>query len=349
MRIGFTGRVVLAVVVGALALSGCPTPSGGGGGGGAGFQVDPCVTGTGIACDPVFPHQVGLPSGPSNGRLVVFFHGSGASPQAYSALRATLQAAGSTVLELRYLGATGTSSACPWSVVSTDPDCHRKFRGESVFGEGVADPSGQAYDSPAVSISGANSVANRLLRVVDWVATNSPSLGWSAFQQRDGSGVCTSYSSYGPCDLDWSKVVLMGHSLGAGIALYLAKFHHVARVGMISGPFDEFYDGGVTTVAPWITEGGFATPSGEMYGLQHVGENNVPFTAAAWSAVGMAGPAVSVDGASAPYGGAHQLSTAITPACPFDSVQKHNSTAQDLCTPGSPPVLGPAWKFLAGS
>ena len=62
---------------------------------------------------------------------------------------------------------------------------------------------------------------------------------------------------------------------------------------------------------------------------------------AAWRAL--------LDGASAPYGGAHQLSTAITPACPFDSVQKHNSTAQDLCTPGSPPVLGPAWKFLAGS
>jgi len=348
MKIGFTGRGVLAVAIAAVALTGCPTqPSGGGGGGAPGFQVDPCVTGPGIACDAGAPHEVGLPVGIPNGRLVVFFHGSGASPQSYGAIRGTLQSAGSSVLMLRYKGATGTGVACPWSVATTDPDCHRKFRGESVYGEGVADPAGQSYDSPAVSISGADSVANRLLRVVDWVVTNKPTFGWDAFQQRDGTGVCTSYSSYGPCDLDWSKVALTGHSLGAGIALYLSKFHPVARVGMISGPFDEF--GPAITVAPWISEGGFATPATAMYGLQHVGENNVPYTEAAWSAVGLSGPAASVDGVSAPYGGSHQLTTAVNPTCPFDSVQKHNSTAQDLCTPGSPPSLAPAWRFLSGS
>ncbi len=310
MRIGLAGRCVLAFLIAGVALTGCPTPSGGGGSGGAGFQVDPCATGPGITCDAFAPHEVGLPSGTPNGRLVVFFHGSGASPQSYGSVRGTLQAAGSTVLMLRYLGATGTGAACPWSVAGTDPDCHRAFRGESVFGEGVADPSGHAYDSPAVAISAADSVENRLLSVVDWVVTNKPELGWDSFQQRDGSGTCTSYSGYGPCDLDWSNVVLVGHSLGAGVALYLSKFHDVARVGMISGPFDEFFDEGLTTVAPWITEGGFATASSAMFGLQHVGEYNVPYTAAAWAALAMSGPTTSVDNAGAPYGGSHQLSTA---------------------------------------
>ena len=63
-------------------------------------------------------------------------------------------------------------------------------------------------------------------------------------------------------------------------------------------------------------------------------------------ALGLAGPVASVDAGLQAVGSSHQLTTTIQPSCPLDSNQKHNSTAQDLCTPSA--FLAPVWTYLAG-
>lgn len=310
------------------------------------YYVNPSTTEAGIASDSVFTHVAGYPTTTPRGELAVVLHGSGASPLAYLKLTGALQAKGFHVANLRYLGGVGTGSACPNSNALADPDCHRAFRAETVFGENVDDGTGHSYDSPAVSIDNKNSVMNRLLELVDYMKTTYPAQGWGQFAPLSG-GSCVMNTTYDACELDWSKVVVVGHSLGGGVGLYMSKVLDLHRVGLVSAPFDEYVDGSTITVAPWISEGGFATSTNDIFGLQHTGESNYAATAAAWTALGLGGPTQSVDGGVPPYGGSHQLTTSLTPGCLSDSSPKHNSTAQDGCTPGSPPTLTTAWGFLA--
>ena len=60
------------------------------------------------------------------------------------------------------------------------------FRSETTFGGGVTDPDGGSYDHALVSISQANSVMNRLLKLVDYLNVIAPTAGWGDFQQRTG-------------------------------------------------------------------------------------------------------------------------------------------------------------------
>lgn len=347
------GRNAVASVVVVAALMGAGvacTPSGGGGGGPSNVvSVNPCVPDPATSCDSLQPNVATNPVVPALGKLVLLFHGAGAQPAAYSKLASTLAGAGFHVLNIRYSGATGTNAACPQSGAGSDPDCHRRFRSELVFGENVEDPTGTSYNHSLISVSKANSVMNRALKLLDYLIATYPTRGWEQFRAPSGGG-CLFNVTYGACNIDWSKTVVMGHSLGSGVALYLSKFFGVNRVGMISGPFDQYNDGVSITVAPWITEGSFTTPTANMFGLQHQWEPNVAGTLASWDALGLPGSGMtSVDGGSPPYGGAQKLSTNLSPVCPFDSAQRHNSTAQDLCTPGSPPQLTPAWLYLAGA
>lgn len=339
----------VAAVAAALAVSvlgacqpGTSTPTGG--------TIDPCLTGTGITCDASFGHLAGTPSATATpqGRLAVVLGGTGSIPQNSSKLVSTLRDAGFHVVSLRYRSSIGTGTACPAASSFGDLECFRRFRSETLFGENVADPTGAAYDSASVQISQADSVMNRLLHLVGYLAATAPTEGWSQYLQ--GGETCTSFNAtYAACDLDWSKVVVVGHSLGSGVGLYLSKFVTLDRVVLLSGSFDEAVSGPNITVAPWVTEGGFATPASSMYGLQHTNEPNFAPTRAEWNALGMAGPLTSVDTQTAPYGGSHQLTTSLTPACTTDPNREHNSTAQDQCTPGTPAQLAPAWVFLTGA
>ena len=344
-------KVALVAAVTVLAAS-CQQPGTGTGPGtpSGSIPVDPCATSAALACDPLQVNLAYLPQGTPRHQLAIVLNGTGAQPLGYTKLSSSLQAAGFAVAAVRYSSSAGTPAACPDSNAANDPDCHRAFRSEVTFGGNVADPTGHAYDSASVTVSQTSSLVNRTLRLVDYLASHYPNDGWSEYQART-AGVCTTVDPvYGVCDLDWSKVVLVGHSLGAGEALYLSKFHAVSRVVMLSGPFDENTDSGTgaITVAPWITEGGFATPSSSTYGLTNTVEPNFAATSAAWDALGLAGPQASVDGALAPYGGSQQLTTSLTPACTTPS-SHHNSTAQDLCVNGTPPKLTMAWQFMAGA
>jgi len=114
---------------------------------------------------------------------------------------------------------------------------------------------------------------NRLLKVVDYLNTIAPASGWGNFQQRSGPVCDSPNTTYGACNLNWSDVVAMGHSQGAGVALYLGKFFPLAKVGMLSGSYDAYdLGGGNYSVAPWITEAGLAVANADIGTLLHTND-----------------------------------------------------------------------------
>jgi hypothetical protein len=342
---------VAAAAVGLIA-GGCAQPPSTGGGGTGGpattWSVNPKTTDPAIANDATYTHLAYAPTGPALGKLAVVLHGTGSSPQAYTELAGSLRSAGFHVIVLRYSAVLGTLAACPDSGAAADPDCHRTFRSETVFGAGVPDPAGHAYDHAAVAINGANSVMNRLLKLVDYLQTIAPASGWGAFQQRTGA-TCTSVNTtYGACDLDWSNVVTVGHSQGAGVALYLGKFFPLSKVEMLSGSYDAYNTGGGSfTVAPWVSEGGLAVANADIGTLLHTSDYGVPLFRAVEDALNVTGPEVSLTSSSPPFGGSHRLVTSLASTCPWDSVPGHNSTAVDLCAPDF--TYWAAWQYLAGA
>lgn len=338
------GGCLVAVVVSVMAAS-CQTPPGGSTS--SRFtQVDPALTGPEIRHETINSNLVFTPTGVPRQQLVVLFNGTGAGPLALQSMGATLANDGYHVLVLRYDSDLGTLGACPDSVASTDPDCFRTFRSEVLFGGGVADPTGTAYDQAGLAVTAGNSVHNRLLKLVEYLRTTQPLSGWDAYQQRVDGSCTTVNTTYGPCEIDWTKVIAGGHSQGAGVALYLAKFFPLERVMMMSGPFDSFALGGSSyAVAPWITEAPLQVPASDILVLSHVGDPAIGRFRSVEDALGVTGPEVLVNTGSRPYSGSHRLVTSVIPSCPLDSAPKHNSTATDGCSPAEAHTS--AWRYMA--
>lgn len=321
----------------------CPALPGGSGASGRFSQIAPALTDGSIRPETLTVNFAITPATAARGKLVVLFNGTGAGPLALQSLGNSLADDGYHVIGLRYESGVGTLDACPDSVVDTDPECHRNFRSEVVFGAGVLDPSGTAHDQAGLDVSAANSVVNRLLKLVEYLRTTQPAAGWETFQQRV-EGTCTTVNTtYGACELDWPDVVTGGHSQGAGVALYLAKFMPLDRVMMLSGPFDVF-DNETDTVAPWITEAPLQVPSSRIGMLSHEGDPAIARMRAVADALALPGVETNVTTEGRPYGGSLRLLTDVVPPCLLDSAPKHNSTATDACSP--PGAHADAWRYL---
>lgn len=327
-----------------LLAASCQTPTGGGSGPGL-FQFNPANADPAIRSEPLAPSFSYAPAGTPRGELAVLFNGTGAGPLALSRLGAQLSAAGFHVIGLRYESGVGTLAACPDSVADSFPDCHRAFRGEVVHGAGVPDVNGDSFDHPSVDVSAANSVMNRLLEHVEYMRVQAPTMGWEQFQVRSGGACAEVNPEYGACELDWQHVVALGHSQGAGVALYLGKLHPLTRVAMLSGAYDAFrQDDGSYVAAPWVSEGGFQVPVSRLATFSHLSDPAIAIHRAVATQLGIPGPEVLVTTTPRPYGSSGRLVTNATPVCPLDSAPSHNSTATDLC---SPAVHDQVWRYLA--
>jgi predicted esterase len=343
IRVSVVGVVAVAT---ALVVAACAPQAPPNGNSSRFLQIDPAITGPGIPHETVASHFAISPYGTPRNQLIVLFNGTGAGPLALHTLGETLAGDGFHVIALRYSSDVGTTTACPDSVAQTDPDCFRRFRGEVVHGEGVTDPSGASYDHASVSVSAANSVENRLLKLVDHLRTTRALDGWGQFQQVSDGACTTMNTAYGTCELDWTKVIAGGHSQGAGVALYLAKFHPLARVMLYSGPFDVFeLPDASLNVAPWITEAPLQVPSSRITLLSHTGDLALDRFEAVEAVLGLPGSPVEITNTARPYDGSSRLRTSATPTCPLGDLPKHNSTATEGCSPFG--VLNPVWRYMA--
>lgn len=119
---------------------------------------------------------------------------------------------------------------------SPDRACFDDYRKAIVTGAAV---------SSKISVDPANSILNRVQKLLVYLVKNDPGGGWDEFV-ADGQPV-------------WSRIVVAGHSQGAGHAAFIGKLFAVDKVLMFSGPQDYMDD--LDAPAPWQGQMSATPPS----------------------------------------------------------------------------------------
>jgi hypothetical protein len=285
-------------------------------------QVNATVTDPAITAAPAAgeaPHVVinPSPSATAQGKLLLFLPGTQGRPSQYTYILRAAASRGVHAIGLNYVNAVAMGTLCQYS---TDPDCYWSARSVVVFGGG-SPVQGQA------AVTTANGIVNRVTKLLVWLRTNSPAEGWGQFLRADNT-------------VEWSKVVLAGHSQGGGHVGVLVKSVLLNRAVYFSSPED--WNETTDRPAPWTTLRPNVTPASRQFGFGSDFDTLVPnsHASAHWSAIGMTAPAAGpllVDGNTPPFGGAQQLRTML----PFNSastalttsLKHHGVTVVDTSTP----------------
>jgi hypothetical protein len=274
-------------------------------------------------------HYVWLdPSVRGNPKLFVFMPGTNNVPASWQRLEQEAAGLGYHVIGLMYQNDVEVVGKCGGSEVPTghslDPNCSGDMRLEIIDG---------IDHSSNVNVTPANSIDNRLAKLLIYLDREFPDEGWSRFLQ-DG-------------EPKWSQIAVSGQSQGAGQAALIGKIRHVDRVVMFSGPPDARVP---EVTDPWISIG--ETPAAKYFALFHDRDHLVVGIRANLTALDMErfGAPVQAELTEPPYGGAHILFTDLMPTLGYAKPNPHQSTARDNNTPivNGTPVLRDAWRYLLG-
>lgn len=202
------------------------------------LEIDPNATDVGIS--KIHAAHVALYNGDAhNNKLVLMIPGTGGSAFSNMDIQKSLSNMGFHVIGLDYDNKVITT-AC---TNSADPTCFDHFRQEIVFGTPV---------SEKTTVDSANSIYNRFYKLLLYLKKTDPAGRWDTYLSGD--------------QIKWSKIIVAGHSQGAGHAAYLAKRFKVARAVMLSGPQDYFSK--LDQPAPWLSNKG-KTPASRLYAFLH--------------------------------------------------------------------------------
>ncbi len=257
----------------------------------------------------------------ARGRLLVYLPGSFGKPENGRRYMQDMAAAGQHVIGLRYPNSWEVIQLC-----AGDPDlsCFERVRLEIVDG---------TDRSPLVAVSPANSIVNRLAKLLDHLARNWPEEGWAQYLAT-GTPV-------------WSRIVMSGHSQGAGHSAVIGKYYPLDRVIMFAAPGDSNAYG----IAPW-QDRNHLTPTAGYFGFNH-DRDSMAIKLAVWGLMGLGdyGAAVSVDGNAPPYGNSHMLRSDALPATgSYDDA--HGAVITDDKTPLLPDgtlLYAPVWRYMCCS
>jgi hypothetical protein len=290
--------------------------------------IDPKLTDAAIDA-ALEPHYVAFPAASARGQLFLFLQGGDNLPSQFRLIADQGARGGFHVVVLRYMTSRNER---PSQLCQSDRQadvCYEETISEIVYGNDR---------TPRLSVSRANSIENRALKLLDFLARKYPKDGWISYKDRDS--------------LRWSSIVLAGFSLGGVHAAFIAKDHELARVSMLSAPGARV--GGEANVRPvdsvqpaaWLL-GPHKTPAERYYAFGHADDetNNWELM---WKAVGLGltdfGPIVKIDQEATPYRNSHALLTeAQTP------MAKTLSTGVDTATPktaAGQPIFAPVWQYM---
>jgi hypothetical protein len=284
-----------------------------------GFEVEPQSTDPAIS-DWLDPHYVVIDKSVKlRNKLFVFFPGSFGKASRQQLITQVAAKQGYHAINLNYPNSWTVGNLCR---KSPDPDCSGNVRKEIINGKDY---------SPLVDISPANSIKNRLVKLLQYLNQQYPQQGWSQYFNGD--------------TIKWDLIVVSGHSQGGGHAAMLGKQHQVARVVMLGAPSD--YSAVSGQPASWLAALG-QTPPEQYYGFVHIKDEGYDRIQKAWELLGMANyePVVNVDGKQPPYNHSHRLITDIMPDR-FDKY--HGSVATDVTTPkrvDGNPIFQEVWQYL---
>lgn len=208
------------------------------------LRVDPQATGAAI--QSVHGPHIALydPQAPSNHRLFVFFVGTGGRAENSLTIDSAFARMGYHAIGLDYEDNV-LAATC---VHSGNLACFDRYRDAIVTG---------APGSEKISVTPANSILNRLEKLLGYLVEHDPEGGWGEFVNGGQPA--------------WSRIVVAGHSQGSGHAAYIAKLFKVDKVLMFSGPQDYLAD--LDRPAPWQSRPG-ATPPSRFFAFLNV---NDPF------------------------------------------------------------------------
>jgi hypothetical protein len=257
------------------------------------------------------------------GRLFVFFPGSTARAEAYSAIVETAARQGYHAIGLSYFNPQVVNSLCGGTMES---DCLANVRRELIDG---------VDRTPVIGVPVADAIETRLSKLLAWLVTHHPQEGWSQFLDAQGG-------------VRWEAVVVAGHSQGGGQAAMLAKDRVVARVVCFSSPGDDVNG----TPASWLT--GHLTASNRYFVVSHQREPNALANTRAADAIGVPGQPFIVTIEPPDAGVTNRLVLTLPPARmsmgPLNAF--HASTCADGFTPRSAEggfAYEAVWKWLIGS
>ncbi|MES2460374.1 MAG: hypothetical protein V4671_07310 [Armatimonadota bacterium] len=210
---------------------------------------------------------------------------------------------------------------------SSDPQAFEKFRLEIIEGKDL---------SPQVSVSRANSIENRLIKLLQYLDKSDPKGGWGQYLTASGA-------------LNWPRIAVSGHSQGGGHAAVIATKHRVARAIMTGAPKD--FDRVRNKPAAWY--GHPATPVSGLFTFNHeLDRQGCDFAQQLLICKAMGldkfGSSVRVDEVPSPFRGSRILTTNFK-GSPTDSVRAHSSVISDRgCPKGQDgkPIFRPVWEWM---
>ncbi len=263
------------------------------------------------------PDIAAFASGVATNRLLfVFLPGTGGQPSCCTLLLRSAAALGFHALGLQYADSPAVGTRC-----GDDLSCYGMVR-RNVFDGADA--------GPLSNLAPADTVQQRLVAALRYLAESYPAEGWSAFLQGG--------------DPAYASIVFGGHSQGGGEADFVSTLVKVRGVVALSSPPDT---DSALNPARWLTSRGI-TGASSIVGFYHAGDPFGPRITADWTAMGLGafgGPASAES--SPPYDSSHEiLSVAALPAVPLAA---HDSTAVDSATPLCPdgmPRYTPVWIYM---
>lgn len=237
------------------------------------------------------------------GILVVYLHGAG-----------TPSTCGSTE-HGKMLGKLGFHVMSP---------CYMSGYGVGNCGDDIEGCRLEAFDGvdhhPFVDIQPADSIETRVVKGLQYLQTQIPQGDWTYFLDGDKP--------------KWSKILVSGISHGASTSAIIGLHRQVHGVVSLSGPLD--------SGQAWLGKTPL-TPRDRFYAFTHTGDDQHTGHLKSFETMGIPGMPVSVDDASAPYGGSHRLVTSAATNDGHSSTQAGGVSPKDA---NGAYVFLPVWQTM---
>lgn len=262
---------------------------------------------------------------PPKNQLFLFFPGTGGTPFFQQEINNAAADLGFHAVGLNHPNDESVNELCN-GAGNADADCFSKIRLE--IKDGID-------RSNLVNVTRPNSIENRLVKLLIYLRTQRPNENWGQFLLDDQT-------------VNWTRIVVSGHSQGGGHAGIAARFHPVLRAVMFAA-----MDFSVAQSAPanWISQPN-TTPNAsapdKFRGFSHRRDEEVNFTLlvnTVWRAYEMPpfGAVVNVDNFSPPFNNTHSLTSNI------ECENFHGCVVVDarlVRNQNGVPIYKPVWQYL---
>src|SRR3989441_7630250 len=303
----------------------------------------------------------------SNHNLFLFLPSGRSTPDTFQLIGQEAARLGYHVISLMYQNDLILVALCGAAAARSAADgsaCYQSARLDIIDGRGRSAAIPELVQA-RFTVSQANSIDNRLTKLLDSLDAWHPGQGWSRFLVHGAP--------------KWPRIAVGGHSQGGGEAAMIAKIRLVPRVVMFSSVPDTIPAG---QAPAWISS--HKTPSHRYFALAHDCDQFFRSIVASWDSLGLNASVasspradrpgtfcrnwtstsrnapVAPEHSAPPYGGTHVLITDLQPqVCPpppagaFKHPCPPQSTPSDLFTPRHPlhgtTLPRDAWRYLLGT